>query len=76
VLQAGRKPPLDIYFLGDSITEFWPELGREVWQAEFGKLHVVNCGVAGDTTQNILYRITHGELEHVSPRVEMRSRSR
>ncbi|MGC3989903.1 MAG: GDSL-type esterase/lipase family protein [Chthoniobacteraceae bacterium] len=69
VSEAQRKPPLDIYFLGDSITEFWPALGTDVWKAEFGKMQVLNCGVAGDTTQNILYRITHGEFEHLTPKV-------
>ena len=69
VLQASRKPPLDAYFLGDSITEFWPELGKNVWQAEFGRMRVLNCGVSGDTTQNMLYRLTHGEFENVTPKV-------
>jgi beta-glucosidase len=69
VAQASRKPPLDIYFLGDSITEFWPELGKDVWRAEFARMRVLNCGVSGDTTQNMLYRITHGGFERIAPRV-------
>lgn len=69
VLKASRNPRLDVYFLGDSITEFWPFDGKEVWKAEFGKLQVLNCGVSGDTTQNILFRITHGELARIAPKV-------
>jgi lysophospholipase L1-like esterase len=69
VRQASQKPTLDIYFLGDSITEFWPAHGKQVWAEEFGKLRVLNCGVSGDTTQNILYRITQGGFERISPRV-------
>ncbi|CAN5768226.1 hypothetical protein BH11VER1_BH11VER1_39720 [soil metagenome] len=69
VRQASQKPALDIYFLGDSITEFWPTHGRQVWADEFGKLKVLNCGVSGDTTQNILYRITQGEFDRISPKV-------
>lgn len=69
VRQASQKPALDIYFLGDSITEFWPTHGKQVWAEEFGKLRVLNCGVSGDTTQNILYRTTQGEFERISPRV-------
>lgn len=69
VTKARRESALDIYFLGDSITEFWPELGNDVWLAEFRGKHVLNCGVAGDTTQNMLYRITHGEFERIAPRV-------
>lgn len=69
VRQASQKPALDVYFLGDSITEFWPTLGKQVWESEFGKLKVLNCGVSGDTTQNILYRITQGEFDRISPKV-------
>lgn len=69
VAQASRRPPLDIYFLGDSITEFWPEIGKGVWATEFSGKHVLNCGVSGDLTQNILYRITYGEFDHISPKV-------
>ncbi len=68
-LRASRKPPLDLYFLGDSITEFWPQIAPQSWRAEFKTLHVLNCGVSGDTTQNILYRITHGEFDRLSPKV-------
>lgn len=69
VTRSSREGPLDIYFLGDSLTEFWPVVGKEVWQKEFGQLHVLNCGVSGDTTQNILYRITHGEFDRIAPKV-------
>ena len=71
VLEASRRPApeLDIYFLGDSITEWWPLMAKEVWDAEFGRLRVLNCGASGDRTENILYRITHGEFEQITPRV-------
>lgn len=69
VFAASQQPELDIYFLGDSITEWWPVLGREVWEAEFGTLRVLNCGLSGDTTQNILYRIENGGFERISPKV-------
>jgi lysophospholipase L1-like esterase len=69
VLQASREAPLDIYFLGDSITELWPVAAKDVWQAEFGKMRVLNCGIGGDNVQNVLYRITHGEFDHISPKV-------
>jgi lysophospholipase L1-like esterase len=69
VTQASSKPRLDIYFLGDSITEFWPHLAKDVWDKEYGTLRVLNNGVRGDTTQNILYRITHGEFERIHPKV-------
>ena len=69
VRRAGNQGPVDVYFLGDSITEFWPTVGKDVWQAEFGKMRVLNCGVSGDKTQNILFRITHGEFDRIQPKV-------
>lgn len=69
VTKASRNPPVNVYFLGDSITEFWPVVGKQVWNREFGQLRVVNCGVSGDTSQNILYRITHGEFDRIAPKV-------
>jgi lysophospholipase L1-like esterase len=69
VAKTSRKPPLDVFFLGDSITEFWPTVAKGVWEAEFSKFQVLNCGVSGDTTQNIQYRILHGEFDRISPRV-------
>jgi lysophospholipase L1-like esterase len=69
VLEASQLAPLDIYFLGDSITEYWPELAPDLWRTEFGSLRVLNCGVSGDVTQNIIYRVSHGEFEQISPKV-------
>jgi beta-glucosidase len=69
VLEARDQPSLDIYFLGDSITEYWTETAPDLWQAEFGQLRVLNAGVSGDVTQNIIYRITQGEFEQISPKV-------
>jgi len=69
VLEARDQPSLDIYFLGDSITEYWPVTAPDLWQAEFGQLRVLNAGVSGDVTQNIIYRITQGEFEQISPKV-------
>jgi len=60
---------MDIYFLGDSLTEYWPQVAKEHWEKEFGQFQVLNCGVAGDTVQNVLYRITHGEFDGIHPKV-------
>jgi beta-glucosidase len=54
----------DIIFIGDSITDWWegPE-GFESWNRIKAKYNrVVNYGVAGDTTQNVLWRLNNGEF--------------
>jgi lysophospholipase L1-like esterase len=62
-----RTPGL--YFLGDSITAFWPETGKDSWQAMTGKIQTFNAAISGDTTQNILWRINNGAFENIHPEV-------
>jgi lysophospholipase L1-like esterase len=73
-VEEARRGGIDLLFLGDSITDFWRENnprrgGRPVWDREFAPLHAANFGIAGDRTQNVLWRITHGELDGISPKV-------
>jgi lysophospholipase L1-like esterase len=62
VAQA-KKGNIDLLLLGDSITDGWSSGGRTVWQKEFPTWKMANFGIGGDTCQNILYRITNGELD-------------
>ncbi len=67
--QSFPKAPMDLCFLGDSLTAFWPATAPKVWRSEFGKLQVINAGLSGDTTQNILYRVQNGNFHSLQPRV-------
>jgi len=69
-----RQPAL--IFLGDSITQNWERHGpppwldfAPVWQRFYGDRHAVNLGFVGDTTANLLWRIDHGEVAGIAPRV-------
>jgi beta-glucosidase len=69
-----RKPQL--VFIGDSITHFWggeplAKTGRaqEVWQKYYGKRNAVNLGFGWDRTENVLWRLQHGELDGAEPKV-------
>lgn len=68
-----KNPTAKIVFLGDSITHFWsgeesgPGYGSEVWREYFSKLPVLNLGYGFDRTQNVLWRIDHGELDGLHP---------
>lgn len=68
VREAGRGG-VEVLFLGDSITDYWRSHGRAVWDREFAPLGAANFGISGDRTQNVLWRITHGELEGIKPKV-------
>ena len=41
----------------------------EVWDRFFTARRVVNLGYGWDRTENVLWRLRHGEFEHVSPKV-------
>jgi lysophospholipase L1-like esterase len=75
-LEVAKKGDIDILFMGDSITDFWrssrePYAGKPVFDKYFGNEKVANFGIAGDTTQGVLYRLQHGEGQGFSPKVVM-----
>jgi lysophospholipase L1-like esterase len=69
VAQA-QTGPIDVLFLGDSITDYFPTRGAEVWQHEIEPLgNVADFGIEGDRTQFVLWRAQHGELDGTQARV-------
>jgi len=63
-----KHPDTEVIFMGDSITARWVT-APDIWNGAFGKWKPINMGVGGDKTQNVLWRIEHGELEGISPKV-------
>lgn len=67
----------EIVMIGDSITHFWGgqplepkgNRGAKAWSDLFGERKVLNMGFGWDRTQNVLYRIKHGELDGLSPKL-------
>jgi lysophospholipase L1-like esterase len=64
---------IDVYFVGDSITRRWgatdyPDFLAH-WKATFSGWNAGNFGWGADSTQHILWRLEHGELDGVDPRV-------
>jgi lysophospholipase L1-like esterase len=73
LLEKARKGGIDIYFEGDSITRRWgatdyPELLAN-WRQNFFGWNAADFGWGADLTQNILWRLEHGELDGVNPKV-------
>jgi lysophospholipase L1-like esterase len=65
-----KKGPVDVAFLGDSITQGWEGSGKKVWADTFEPLRAANFGIGGDQTGHVLWRITIGkELEPINPKL-------
>ena len=67
---------VDVLFMGDSITDFWRNdsgrfAGKPVMDEFWSDLEIANFGIAGDTTQGVLYRLDNGEGEGFSPKAIM-----
>ena len=60
-----------LVFLGDSITEMWraDDAGKPVWEKYWAGYDAVNLGIAGDRTEHVLWRIEHGALDGMAPRL-------
>ncbi|MFT2097980.1 platelet-activating factor acetylhydrolase IB subunit [Marinomonas sp. 2405UD66-6] len=60
---------VDLVFLGDSITQAWEKEGAEVWDEYYAPRHALNLGFNGDRTENILWRLEHGEVDGLQPKL-------
>ena len=75
-LAVAAKGDAELLLMGDSITDFWrnetgPYAGKAVLDKYFGKWKVANFGIAGDTTQGVLYRLQDGEGKGFKPKAIM-----
>lgn len=71
-LARGKAGPIDLLFLGDSITAGWTPANNaraHIWEAYYGKSQPANFGIGGDQTQHVIWRIENGELDGISPKV-------
>jgi len=66
----------EIVLIGDSITHFWGGQpvngnanGPKAWASVFRPYRVLNLGFGWDRTQNVLWRLDHGEMDGLHPRI-------
>lgn len=74
VKAAIAKNPVDLVFIGDSITHLFGgepvsnQRGQSVWDRYYGARHAVNLGFGWDRTQQVLWRLENGEFEGIKPK--------
>jgi len=59
---------VDLLMIGDSITQGWEKEGKAVWEKFYGGRNAVNLGFGGDRTENLLWRLQHGEVDGIAPK--------
>ncbi len=68
-VEIAKKGGVDLLFLGDSITDGWRGGGKAVWEKNFAPLKAANFGIGGDRTEHVLWRLQHGELDGIKPKL-------
>lgn len=61
--------PTDLVFIGDSITHNWEKEHKDLWDSMWGQYHPLNLGYGGDRTENVLWRLQHGEIDGIRPKL-------
>lgn len=76
IIERNRTVQPGIVFIGDSITHFWwgePVAHRATdkasWEKATGGRTATNLGFGFDYIENALWRVDHGELDGIRPRV-------
>jgi lysophospholipase L1-like esterase len=66
---------VQLLLIGDSITQNYDKANPPdedflpIWKQFYEHRRALNLGFSGDTTANVLWRFTHGEIDGLSPRV-------
>ncbi|MGV3661872.1 MAG: GDSL-type esterase/lipase family protein [Prosthecobacter sp.] len=74
---AVKKQQPDILFIGDSITHFfggeqfdsYALRGKNTWDEFYAPRKAGNLGFGWDKTENVLWRLRHGAVDAISPKV-------
>lgn len=67
--QRVKKGDIDMIFIGDSITGAWGGAGKAAWSKYYGKRKAANLGIGGDRTQEVLWRLNHGNIDGIQPKL-------
>lgn len=69
VLSRVRQGAVDLLMIGDSITQGWGGEGRPVWERFYAHRRAVNLGFSSDRTEHVVWRLQHGEIDGIHPKV-------
>jgi lysophospholipase L1-like esterase len=60
---------IQLVFDGDSITDGWHNAGQQIWLEHYAKLGAFDFGIGGDRTENVLWRLSQGQMNGIHPKL-------
>jgi len=60
---------VQVVFDGDSITAGWATRGAKIWAERIAPSGAFTFGIGGDSTQFLLWRLIHGQMGQIHPKV-------
>ncbi len=73
---ARADPGAKLVWLGDSITQYWQRTGPmnrdnilPIWDRYYAPYNALDFGFVGDTTASLIWRIDHGQLAQLHPKL-------
>ena len=64
-----KQGGIDLVYIGDSIVQQFETKGKEVWDYYYAPRHALNLGISADRTQHVIWRIDHGNLDGLHPKL-------
>jgi lysophospholipase L1-like esterase len=68
-VNAFNAKPCDVIFIGETAMAGWRGTGSAIWNSTFAPLKALNFSVAGDKTQNVIWRLNNMDLSNLKPKV-------
>jgi len=67
--RQAQQGHIDLIYVGDSIVEHFNKQGKEVWAHYYADRNPLNLGISGDRTEHVLWRLDHGNIEGIAPKL-------
>jgi lysophospholipase L1-like esterase len=64
-----KKGGVELIYVGDSIVQYFDSHGKDTWERYYAPRHALNLGISGDRTQHVLWRLDHGNIDGISPKL-------
>jgi N-acetylglucosamine-6-sulfatase len=61
-VNARARQDAELLFIGDSITQGWEAVGKEIWNEFYAPRNAINLGFSGDRTEHLIWRLSQGHL--------------